>query len=377
MTSTEGQVQLSELIFTLSWEDPEVDKAALRIQPTDRLVTVTSGGCNTLTLLLEDPREVFAVDIDPAQSHVLELKIAAMRRLQYAEFLEFLGLRKSSRRIEMYHRLLDDLPSEARAFWDANRPLIEAGFLGTGRYERFIALFRALLRILQGKKRIERLFENNTLESQRSYFEDVWNTRRWRGLFDVFFSKRVLGRRGLSADYFQFEDGSASFAESFFRRTRHALTELPVRGNYFLSQYLLGRYLEERHMPEYLLEPNYDVIARRIDRVHVITRDMKYWLADQPPSSFDCFALSNICELMDNHDTLKTFQEVARTARPDARMSFRNLMVNRKVPDELKDRIVRDDALSRELIANDRSFVYSRVEALRLKTPERTGPGGH
>jgi S-adenosylmethionine-diacylglycerol 3-amino-3-carboxypropyl transferase len=368
MKNKQGQVQLSKLIFTMSWEDPQCDRKALRIQSTDKLVTITSGGCNTLTLLLEDPQEVFAVDINPAQSRLLELKMVAIRRLQHSEFLEFVGVRKSSRRRELFKMLRDGLSTDARAFWEARSPLVEAGFLGKGRYERFIALFSSILQILQCTGRIERMFENDTLEKQRSYFDDVWNTRRWRGLFKIFFSKYVLGRLGLSEGYFQFDDGSESFAESFFRRTRHAMSDLPIRENYFLAQYLLGRYLEETHLPEYLLERNFEAIRKKIERVYVITSDLKHWLADQPAASFDCFALSNICELMDHQDTLKTFQEVVRTSRPGARMSFRNLMINRTVPEELKAQIVRDDRLSQELVSSDRSFVYSRVDALRLKS---------
>ncbi len=377
MKNNDGQVQLSELIFTMSWEDPECDRMALRIRPTDKLVTVTSGGCNTLTLLLEDPQEVFAVDINPAQAYVLELKMAAMRRLQYPQFLEFLGVRGCARRGDMFRFLQDDLSPGARAFWKARSLLVEGGILGKGRYERFIQLFRSTLRVLQGRRRIERMFENDTLEKRRSFFDEIWNTRRWQGLFKIFFSKQVLGRRGLSADYFQFDDGSSSFAESFFRRTRHALVDLPIGDNYFVAQYFRGRYLAETDVPGYLLERNFDAIRRRLDRVRVITSDMKHWLADQPAASFDCYALSNICELMDAQDTLKTFQEVARTARPGARMSFRNLMINRTVPDQLKAQILRDDRLSRDLLTNDRSFVYSRVEALRLNSASGTEAGAH
>jgi S-adenosylmethionine-diacylglycerol 3-amino-3-carboxypropyl transferase len=292
--------------------------------------------------------------------------MAALKRLQYDDFLQFLGVRKSSRRPDLFKTLKGHLTPATRAFWETRPQLIQEGFLGRGRYEKFIALFRSLLRALQGRKRIEGVFASDSLQQQRNYFERAWNTRRWRSIFKVFFSKQVLGRRGLSADYFQFDDGSTSFAESFLGRTRHALTELPVRDNYFLSQYFLGRYLDEAYMPAYLLERNFEVIAGRIDRVRIFTGDMKHWLADQPAASFDCFALSNICELMDHQDTLKTFQEVVRTARPGARMSFRNLMINRTVPDQLSDTILRDNALSTALKTNDRSFVYSRVEALRL-----------
>jgi S-adenosylmethionine-diacylglycerol 3-amino-3-carboxypropyl transferase len=368
MKNNKSQVQLSELIFTMSWEDPECDRKALRIQPTDNLVTVTSGGCNTLTLLLENPREIFAVDINPAQSYVLELKMAAMRRLEYFDFLGFLGVHRQPRRKEIFGRLEGDLSPDARAFWRSRMPLIDAGFLGKGKYEKFIRMFRTILRLLQGRGRIERMFANDTLEKQRAYFDEVWNTRRWQGLFKIFFSKKVLGRRGLSADYFQFDDGSASFAESFFRRARHAMADLPIKGNYFLAQYLLGRYLDDSQLPEYLLEGNFKVIRKRLDRIRVITSDLKQWLEDQPAGAFDCYALSNICELMNHHDTLRTFREVVRTARPRARMSFRNLMINRTVPDDFKSQVLRDDKLSKELKSNDRSFVYSRVDALYLSS---------
>ena len=72
-----GQVELPELLFGMSWEDPESDRQALQIRPGDALITIGSGGCNTFSLLLENPGRIFAVDINPCQSHLLELKRAA------------------------------------------------------------------------------------------------------------------------------------------------------------------------------------------------------------------------------------------------------------------------------------------------------------
>jgi S-adenosylmethionine-diacylglycerol 3-amino-3-carboxypropyl transferase len=61
------QVELFDLLFGMSWEDPASDRRALAVQPGETLFTVTSGACNTLTLLLEDPGKVYAVDINPTQ----------------------------------------------------------------------------------------------------------------------------------------------------------------------------------------------------------------------------------------------------------------------------------------------------------------------
>ena len=43
----------------------------------------------------------------------------------------------------------------------------------------------------------------------------------------------MLARRGLVADYFHFDDGSKSFAESFYNRSKKAFRDIPVRGQLF------------------------------------------------------------------------------------------------------------------------------------------------
>ena len=82
-----------------------------------------------------------------------------------------------------------------------------------------------------------------------------------------------------------------------------------------------------------------------------------------PQQSLDCFALSNICELMSEKDTKQLFTAVSKTARDGARIIFRNLMIPREPPTELEDQIVKDETLSRKIYENDRSFVYGKVMA--------------
>jgi S-adenosylmethionine-diacylglycerol 3-amino-3-carboxypropyl transferase len=194
----------------------------------------------------------------------------------------------------------------------------------------------------------------------------VWETRRWRLLFKLMFNKRMLARRGLSADYFHFDDGSTSFSESFYRRARRAFRDVPIRENYFLAQYLLGRYRNAEAMPDYLKESNHEIIRGRLDRIQIVTEDAKVWLARRTAASIDAFSLSNICELMSVDETAVTFGEVARSAKPGARICFRNLMIPRTVPEHLHGRIRRDQELSATLLAEDRSVVYSRVDAYRV-----------
>jgi S-adenosylmethionine-diacylglycerol 3-amino-3-carboxypropyl transferase len=367
---SQDQVELFELLFGMSWEDPASDRRALAIQPGETLMTVTSGGCNTLTLLLENPAKIYAVDINPAQSYLLELKCAAVRRLDNEALHAFLGLSPCESRVQMFELLRGDLTKAAVDYWVARAEVVRRGVVKAGRYESFVRLFSRAVAVIQGKKRVEGYFRCETLEQQQEYFDRKWNTLQWRLLFKFLANKRVLARRGLSADYFKFDDGSASFSESFFRRSKHVLCEVPIGPNYFLSQYLRGGYWSEQSVPAYLLPENLSTVRARLDRIEIVTSAAQEWMGGQPDASIDALSLSNICELMSLKETGRLFTEVARSARPGARICFRNLMVPRGVPEDLASRIVLDEALSRDLLAEDRSFVYSRVQAYKVVDAE-------
>lgn len=362
----EGQVTLHKLIYTANWEDPESDHRALRIRPGDTVMTITSGGCNTLGFLAFDPAVIHTVDINPTQAFQLELKMSAMKNLEHEEFVRFLGLALSPDRLGTYGVLRNDLSPAAAGFWDVHRTIIQKGFLLRGGYDKFVGLVGKYVRLGHGRKRVDGLLDAKGLEEQRAFYDRYWDIRRTRLVFQLFYNKSVLARMGLEADYFRFDDGSSSFAESFLRKFRRVVHEVPIQGNYFLHLYLKGHYRSPQEVPDYLRKEHYETIRSRLGRIRIRTADAKKWLEEQPPASIECFALSNICELMDLTDTRKLFQEVLRTAKPQARICFRNLILPREVPEHLQTSIRKDEALSRQLKEADRSFVYSKVAAYQV-----------
>src|SRR5579875_2197868 len=64
-----------QLVYPQIWEDPVVDLEALRLAPDDRIVAIASGGCNVLSYLTANPREVIAVDLNGAHIALLNLKL--------------------------------------------------------------------------------------------------------------------------------------------------------------------------------------------------------------------------------------------------------------------------------------------------------------
>ena len=62
----------------------------LKIESDDVCLTLTSGGCNALNLLIQGARQVVAVDCNPAQTALLELKAMAIRFCPYGLPFSFL-----------------------------------------------------------------------------------------------------------------------------------------------------------------------------------------------------------------------------------------------------------------------------------------------
>lgn len=363
MKKDKDQVQLFKLVFTHNWEDPESDHAALKIKSNDTVLAITSGGCNVFGFLLFNPAVIYSIDINPAQSWLLELKMAAIKGLGFEDFISFAGLKEHNNRLHLYNKIKPFLSKEALAFWNRQDKILPNGFIMNGKYERFIRLAVKFINLLQGKKRVMGLFNEKSKEEQQIYFDNVWNTKRFHYMFTILFNKRMLAKRGLVADYFHFDDGSKSFAESFYNRSKKAFRDIPIKGNYFLSLYLLGKYRNDKEVPAWLKRENFELIKSKLDRIKIVTADAQGWLDTMLAESIDCFALSNICELMSEKDTNRLFSAVCRTARANARVIFRNLMIPREVPDALKDQIVKDEPLSSYIYENDRSFVYGKVAA--------------
>jgi len=67
------------IIYNVAWEDPRVDGKVLKLGPEDRLLMLTTGGCNVMDRLLDGVAHIVSVDLNPSQNALLELRLAAAR----------------------------------------------------------------------------------------------------------------------------------------------------------------------------------------------------------------------------------------------------------------------------------------------------------
>lgn len=107
------------LVYNTCWEDPAVDRQALQLQPRDNILVITSAGCNALDYALMSPQRVHAVDANPRQNALLELKLAGIRALDFDDFFALFGAGSHPHFDELYKESLrEELSPFARSYWD-------------------------------------------------------------------------------------------------------------------------------------------------------------------------------------------------------------------------------------------------------------------
>ncbi len=327
--------------------------------------SITSGGCNTLAFLVDDPREVIALDANPYQNYLLDLKMAAFRVLAYEEMLEFVGVLPSSRRATLYRRLRSHLGPGSTAYWDGQDEKIRRGIIHCGRYEAYMAILRQWVCRLKGRRLVEQFFTARTKADRAVLYRKEWDTVGWRLLTRLLLSRATMTLLFDKAFFAQLGE-SFSFGGHFRGLVERALIELSPGENPYLSYILLESYRSPEALPLYLQRRSFDPIRTRLDRVRIITGTCEDYLASRLSGTISKFNFTNIFEWMPAESFEQVLRETVRVARAGAVITYRNLLVPRSRPASMADSILPDRGLSAELHAIDRSFIYNAYVVERI-----------
>lgn len=353
-------MHLDRVNYALCWEDPQLLLDGLH--PRGRtLLSIGSGGENSLALLAAGANAVHLVEANPHQLHLLRVKLAAIRTLDPPDAAAFVGLRPApaARRQAWAAQLGPELPPETRAWLAARPQALAGGLIHSGRFENYFRLFRRLvLPLAHGPRRVRKLLQPRDPAARRAFFDRRWNSPRWRGLFRLFFSRPVMARLGRSqAQFAHTDDDLATMLQGL---VKHALTELDPATNPWLHLILTAA-------PGHILPPpwNPEEIPRvrqalAEDRLHIhagFLHDVLPGLA-RSGVRHDGANLSDIFEYLDPAQTESLLRQLAASARPGARLAWWEMLVSRPVPEAMRDRLISLDADAAALHARDRTFFY-------------------
>ncbi len=354
-----------DILYAQCWEDPEMDRIAFKINNDDTVFSITSGGCNALAFLLDNPAKVICLDMNRFQNYLLKLKVNAFKVLTYNELLEFLGVAPSNRRLEYYNKIRPGLSDKEQSYWDSKKGDINRGIIHCGKYERYMHLLKRVFGILIGKKVINELFNSSSVEYQRILFQTKWDNFRWI-LFCRVFLSRAFASLLFDKAFYKYLEPSFSFEKYYRSAVRRAITELPARENYFLAYILSGNYFSE-FLPPYLARENYEIIRDRADRIVSVTSGCQEYFSSLPANSISKFNFTNIFEWMSTTEFTLLLLETLRVAKDGAIITYRNHLVKRSRPGIFADQIIPDETLSAKLLKSDRSFIYKAYVVEHIK----------
>lgn len=349
----------SRIIFSSANEDGLSELKALRLECTDRVLCVTASGARALDLALASPREIVAIDFNPAQNHLLNLKMAAISRLDYDAFLAFVGVVPDSRRFVTYASLRSHLPTTSREYWDDRARTIRTGILYCGRWEHYLRMLSYPLKLLRPRL-TARLFRCETIEDQASLWATQWDRIPWRTYLRVaghrFVWNHLLQEPGIRfvPERFSISD---YLIDCFNKGARNTL----FRCSPFAWLIFYGRYDPEQALPPHLQRQNFGRLRRALDRIHTVTDSLESYLACPSSGEFNAFSLSDFSSYADETAYRAVWSGVLERASHDARFCERQFCVKRQPLNWFADRITREPQLEEELEKEDNSFMYSFI----------------
>ncbi len=323
------------LIYNTCWEDPALDREAMGLGADDTVVMIASAGCNALDYALDGPRRIYAIDANPRQCALLELKMAVIRTLDHHDAFRIFGDGCHPDFGSLYRtRIREALSPAAARIWDRR----EHWFNGRGWRDSFYfhglsGLVARLVRTYVGRngelaEGIRALLEADDLDHQRTIYDSQVAPRLWtpRLLWAV---SRQTTMSLLGVPHAQTKEVAAAHAGGVAGFVRSCVDrvfrELPLWTNYFWTVYLRGRYTPD-NCPAYLTEAGFHALkSGLVDRIRVRVDTVSGFLrhTHEVPTRF---------VLLDHQDWLGRFRPddlaeewdlIRRRAAPGAQVLFR------------------------------------------------------
>ncbi len=357
---------MTELYFAQVREDPLVELSLMASDRPRSVVTIASGGCTALSLLTDEVERVVAVDLNPFQTALVELRRAALGALDRDAYLRFVGEQHCERRLATYRALAAELSAPARALWDARTELVQAGVQHAGVTERFYRFVGGNLRHSVCDEAVWReLLTASDIDSQQALAENHFRGPRWETALRVLLSKTS---HLAFFPAFMFEQAAEhDFGAFFDAQFARELRCKPLCGNYFLSQLLYGSYLLDQPggTPPYLSVDGYQQARRNLQKLEIVCAPLGQWLANA--RNIDAFFLSNVFDWADAERREQIASAVVTAGHPGSRVLFRHMLARPTLPPTFQARLELCPDSTESLLRHERSMSYRAICSGKLR----------
>lgn len=319
-------VKYSIPLYPVTQEDSRIEREVLN-QKGKTLVTICASGDRVLESMVQAPKKVVAVDLNPAQLALLDLKLAAIKILEYDQVVAiFHGMN-----VEVLKKYLPKLMTQMRsqesiAFWKSHGPeylncLYKKGASGVG------------MRLCQKIVHWGTGLDINLLISESDKIHIIWQTK-WRQtvlnllnyLWHVPFAWRTVtvpvslalgvppSQNSLRGCICQSPQAAIKYFDRILGSKFFKFNTEFVAGQ-------LGFYTEEK--PFWLQKENVAIIKENVDTCRLAKGYMTNILRTLDDDSVDFLLLSDHMDWMSQNQILEEWKEIQRVANPGCEVMWR------------------------------------------------------
>jgi len=284
------QIHTSNLVYNTCWEDPRCDRQLLQINEESKLCMITSAGCNALDYLLDNPKEIHCVDMNPRQNALLNLKKSAFKETEHPILFELFGEGNTIDFKHLLNKYLSrSLTENDLQYWQQKANYFVADknkgsfyFHGTSGliawwFKNFLSLTPTL------KADLKKIFSSTSLEEQKEKYVGIE-----RKIFSPFFQwltsrHTVLTMAGVPrAQRNLIQADNPGGVKSFILNSlKHVFTKIPLQDNYFWHVYLFGKYTRDC-CPNYLKPENFEPLKKTVNKISTYSQTITSFLTENP-----------------------------------------------------------------------------------------------
>jgi len=337
-------------------EDANSEIRALCMKKEDTLLCITGSGARVLDLLTQEVGKIVAIDINFAQNALLALKIAAIRVLNYDDFLSFLGITSSNKRLVIYGTLRKFLDLDVRLFWDRRLGIIKKGVIYQGNFEKHFRLMSHFIN-LTCPLLLKRLFNAKNIREQEKIF------KKWIWKFLINISANRLMWKYILKDkgFYAYVPSSFSIPQYILGCLKKATSRFLFRESPFATLLFQGKFSLD-FLPIHLRRENFTRIKENISKVSIVTDSLENFLSTQKEKKFNKFSLSDFSSYTSEDIYLSIWKDIERCSCENSIVCERQYLVKREIS---KDVFTRDADMEKSLEDSDTSIFYTFIIAKR------------
>ncbi|KAL6075760.1 S-adenosylmethionine--diacylglycerol 3-amino-3-carboxypropyl transferase [Balamuthia mandrillaris] len=371
----------NQVLFNTAWEDPRIDSVALELTDKDNVLIITSAGCNVLSIALEGCNHVYAIDKNPCQNAVLELKVVAIKELSYDEFWQLFGEgRMPNFSSKVYPSLRKRLSARSRQFWDSHANYFDGKGFRDSFYFRGCSgvlayAMKLYMKLIPGlSEAMQDLLNAQSLEEQQEIYSSRIEKRLFNPVIMWILSRELVLSifNGVPAPQRQLIQNEGGLPVFIKRSLQAVMTEIPIKDNYFYRVYINGSYTKDC-CPNYLKPELFERLKEGlVDNISIHTCTIEEFLEAHGKQDISRFLLLDHQDWMQANPKVlgREWQQIIDHSTPDARFLWRSASAKAEFVGsttvkfegqerKLKDLLSYNSDLAAQLHALDRVHTYA------------------